>query len=47
MQLIFGVLIMNSSLDDNGIRSSIGIGFDWFSPLGPINFSLAYQLQRK
>ena len=29
------------SLDKNEIRSSIGIGLDWFSPIGPMNFSLA------
>ena len=32
----------SSELDDNsGIRSSVGIGIDWFTPIGPLNFSLA------
>jgi len=31
----------NSSLDDGGkLRSSIGIGVDWFTIVGPLNFSL-------
>ena len=36
----------NSSLDDNEIRSSIGIALDWFSPVGPMNFSLAQPLTK-
>jgi len=32
----------DSSLDDNNeIRSSIGFGIDWFTPIGPMNFSFA------
>ena len=31
----------NSSLDKSGIRSSIGIGLDWLTPVGPLTFSLA------
>ena len=32
----------DSSLNNSGkIRSSIGIGVDWFSIIGPINFTLA------
>ena len=31
----------NSSLDDGGkLRSSIGIGVDWFTVVGPLNFTL-------
>ena len=38
----------NNSLDDNGhIRSSTGIGIDWFSPIGPMNFSLAHPITKK
>jgi len=36
----------NSSLDDNEIRSSIGIGLDWYSPVGPMNFSLAQPITK-
>ena len=32
----------NSSLDDGGkLRSSFGIGVDWFTVIGPLNFSLS------
>ena len=32
----------NSSLDDGGkLRSSFGIGVDWFTVIGPLNFTLS------
>ena len=31
-------------LDDSKIRSATGIGFDWFTPIGPLTFSLAIPL---
>ena len=31
----------NSSLDNSKIRSSTGIAIDWFTPVGPLNFSFA------
>ena len=31
----------NSSLDNSKIRSSTGIGVDWFTPIGPLSFSFA------
>ena len=38
----------DSSLDkSNKIRSSIGVGLDWFSPVGPINFSLSQPITKK
>ncbi len=37
----------DSSIDDSDkIRSSIGIGIDWFSVVGPINFSLAESISK-
>ena len=36
----------DSALDDNKIKSSIGIGLDWFSPAGPMNFSLAHPISK-
>ena len=38
----------DSSIDDSGkIRSSTGIGIDWYSPIGPLNFSLATPLSKE
>ena len=37
----------NSTLDDSDkIRSSIGLGIDWFTPIGPLNFSFAEPLSK-
>ena len=37
----------DSSLDDsNEIRSSVGIALDWFSVIGPMNFSLAQPITK-
>ena len=32
--------------DSNKIRSSTGIGIDWFTPVGPLNFSLSQALTK-
>ena len=37
----------DSSLDSSKIRSSIGLALDWYSPLGPMNFSLAHPITKK
>ena len=36
----------DSSLDDNNIKSSIGIAVDLFTPVGPLNFSLAQPITK-
>ena len=38
----------DSSIDDsNKVRSSIGIGIDWFSVVGPLNFSITETLTKE
>ena len=32
--------------DSNKIRSATGIGVDWFTPVGPLNFSLSQQITK-
>ena len=37
----------DSSLEHNNkIRSSIGVGIDWFTILGPLNFSFAHPITK-
>ena len=36
----------NSSLDVDEIRSSIGVGLDWATPVGPLTFSLAHPISK-
>lgn len=36
----------DSSFDKSKIRASIGVGLDWLSPLGPINFTLANPISK-
>jgi outer membrane protein insertion porin family len=37
----------NSSIEGDGIRSSVGLALDWMSPIGPMNFTLAYPITKK
>ena len=37
----------NSSIKGDGIRSSVGVGLDWNSPVGPMNFTLAYPITKE
>ena len=36
----------STPLNDSKIRSSTGVGFDWFTPIGPMTFSLAIPITR-
>ena len=47
MQLIlWGVDYDSSLMTSNKIRSSVGLGVDWFTPIGPLNFSLAQPISK-
>ena len=38
----------NSSLDDDGkFRSSVGLGIDWMTPVGPLNFTFAHPITKE
>ncbi len=37
----------DSSLDKGGLRSSVGIGLDWLTPVGPLTFSLAQPITKE
>ena len=43
---VWGVDYDNSLENSDNIKSSIGIGLDWFSPLGPMNFTLSQPLTK-
>ena len=37
----------DSSIDGEGkVRSSVGLGLDWFTVIGPINFTYAYPITK-
>ena len=36
----------NSSLETDEIRSSVGLGIDWLTQIGPLTFSLAYPIAK-
>ncbi len=42
---VFGV-DYDSSLDSSKLRSSFGFGVDWFTPIGPLNFSIAQPITK-
>jgi len=44
---LWGVDYDPSLEDGNSIRSSIGIGVDWLTPVGPLSFSLAQPITKK
>ena len=37
----------DSSLDRSGIRSSVGVGLDWLTPVGPLTFSFAQPITKE
>ena len=37
----------DSSINGEGIRSSVGLALDWFSPIGPMNFNLALPISKQ
>ena len=43
---VFGVDYSNSVGDSSQIRSSTGVGLEWFSPIGPFTFTLAQPLSK-
>ncbi len=43
---VWGIDYSNSLDDSNKIRSTTGITVDWFTPIGPLNFSLSQQLSK-
>ena len=43
---IWGVDYDSSLSDTNTVRSSVGVGVDWFTVIGPLNFSLALPISK-
>ena len=43
---LWGIDYDKSLNDNSSIRSSIGIGVDWLTPVGPLNFSLAQPITK-
>ena len=43
---IWGVDYSDSLNNSNKIRSSTGIGIDWFTPVGPLNFSISQAITK-
>ncbi len=44
---VWGVDYSSSINDSNKIRSSTGLGVDWFTPIGPLSFSFSQTLTKK
>ena len=43
---VWGVDYSSSINSTNKIRSAIGIAVDWYTPLGPLNFSLSQPITK-
>ena len=46
MANLWGVDYDSTLGDGNKLRSSIGLGVDWFTPIGPLNFSISETLSK-
>ncbi len=44
---VWGVDYSSSIDDGNAVRSSIGLGIDWFTLVGPLNFSFAHPILKE
>jgi len=44
---VWGVDYNKGIADGGKIRTSVGIAVDFFTPIGPLNFSLAYPITKK
>ena len=44
---VWGVDYSNTLDDSNEIRSSTGVGLEWFSPIGPFTFTFAQPISKK
>ena len=43
---VWGVDYSNEVGDSSHIRSSTGVGLEWFSPIGPFTFTLAQPISK-
>ena len=41
---LWGVDYSSEVKDSKNIRSSLGVGVDWYTPIGPLSFSLAHPI---
>ena len=44
---IWGVDYDSSINDDGSFRSSVGVGIDWMTPIGPLNFIFAQPITKE
>ena len=44
---VWGVDYDSAIHDSSKLRSAAGIGVDWFTPIGPLNFSLSQAITKK
>ena len=43
---LWGVDYSSSVSDTGTVRSAVGMGIDWFTPIGPLNFSLSQAITK-